>query len=106
MTHNYCVIESNIPQYKAMVVGLSAESITDYFDEISHFLSSKQINGKILLDYYSYNHSKRRRFSEIDFDGYIFPIKTIKRVNLEENLKKTVDNIYKKNGIPESLFLI
>lgn len=44
-----------------------------------------------------------RKFSANPVD---FCLKTIKRVNLEENLKKTVDNIYKKNGIPESLFLI
>lgn len=106
MTQNYCVIESNLSQYKAMVVGLSAESITDYFDEISKILSSEQINGKVLLDYYSYNHSKKRRFSEIDFDGHYFPIKTIKSVSLEEKIRKDLNMLYKKNGIPESLFLI
>ncbi len=105
MTHNYCIIESNIPQYKAMIVGLSAESITDYFDEISKFLSLEKLNGKILLDYYSYNHSKKRRFSEIDFDGNCFPIKTIRRVTIEKNTKKRLNILYKMNGIPEALFL-
>lgn len=105
MTHNYCVIKSNISQYKAMVIGLSSESITDYFDEISKVLSSRHINGKILLDYYSYNRSTQRRFSEIDFDGHVFPIKTIKCINLENNLKKTVNFIYKKNNLPEFLFI-
>lgn len=105
MTQNYCVIESNIPQYKAMVVGLSPESVTDYFDEISRFLSSKQINGKILLDYYSYNRSNKRRFCEINFDGEKFPINTIKKITISNYMKDTLNILYKKINIPEVLFI-
>lgn len=105
MAQQYCVLKQTLFQYKAMVVGLSSESITDYFDEISYYLSQGKVRGKILLDYYSYNRSDKRRFCEIDFDGKSFPINTIKRVNIENCMKAYLNYIYKEACIPDALLI-
>lgn len=101
----YQILEEQILQYQTMIIGLTSESLTDYFDEISILLSSKNFHGKVLLDYYSYNRSQKRRFYEIEYDGNNFPIKTIKRVFFSENVRESLNSFYKRSNIPEVLYI-
>lgn len=105
MTTKYRILEQQLFQYNSMIVGLTSESLTDYFDEISLFLSTKNIQGKVLLDYYSYNRSQKRRLYEIEYDGHDFPIKTIKRVTVTKTIKDNLNLIYQNANLPEVFFI-
>lgn len=80
MRNEYCIIKQSHSTYNAIVVGLSRTSLTDYFEEIATDLMQNKITGKILLDYYNYNHSSKRRFFEFEFINNTIPINNIKKV--------------------------
>ena len=86
MRNDYCIIKGTHSSYNAIVVGLTRNSLTDYFEEIAHDLTQNNIKGKILLDYYSYNHSTKRRFFEFDFTNNTIPVNSIKKVQNSEIL--------------------
>jgi hypothetical protein len=82
MKHDYCIINKSCSKYNAIVTGLSAvNSLTDFFDDIAKDLVTENISGKILLDYYKYNRSEKRRFFEIDFINNSFPLKSLKMID-------------------------
>ncbi len=87
MRNDYCIIKGTHSSYNAIVVGLSRNSLTDYFEEISHDLTNNNIKGKILLDYYSYNHSTKRRFFEVDFENNTISASNVKKVQNSEILE-------------------
>lgn len=105
MAQNYRILKKNSSRFTAVVVGLSSESLTDYFAEIADSLAKINVSGKILLDYLSYNRSKKRRFCEIDFNGKAFIFSSLKRASIDEDTKIGINKLYNAEHLLPS-FLI
>lgn len=100
---NYCIVKNINTDYIAIIVGLSRNSLTDYFDEISSDLTKKNIKGKVLLDYYNYNHSQKRRFFEADFKDNL-SVNLLRKVN-SKNLQGYINNFYSKTPSLQKLLI-
>lgn len=96
MKPDYCIINKTCSKYNAIVTGLSAaNSLTDFFDDIAKDLITENISGKILLDYYNYNRSVKRRFFEIDFINNSFPLKLLKMIDTS-NILNDIYSCYRQ----------
>lgn len=103
MNSDYCIVKEADSNYKAIIVSLSQNSLTDFFDEIASNLEKNNITGKVLLDYYNYNNSQKRRFFEVNFETK-FPINSLKRVNADQ-LQNFINNSYKNIPALKDLLL-
>lgn len=102
MNNDYCIIKQPHTKYNAIIVGLSRNSLTDFFDDIATDLSNNNINGLVLFDYYNYNHSLKRRFFETEFKNNTISSKSFKLVN-NSDVINFIYKIYKKNPTLEEL---
>ena len=87
------VMESPDNDYKAIVVSLSSESLTDNMEDIKLELFSAGINGKILFDYLLSTGQNNKRFFEIEFNGD-FLIDTFHNTVVSDIIKKHLYDFY------------
>jgi hypothetical protein len=82
--------------FKAIVVSLVAESLTDSLGAIKSELLSARINGKILFDYFLSTGQNNRRFFEMEFNGD-FLLNTFHKTTINEQIKKSLADFYSQN---------
>jgi hypothetical protein len=82
--------------FKAIVVSLVAESLTDSLGAIKSELLSARINGKILFDYFLSTGQNNRRFFEMEFDGD-FLLNTFHKATINEQTRKSLADFYSQN---------
>jgi len=90
------IMSSPDNSYKAIIISLNSESLTDNLDAIKSELSSAGISGKILFDYLLSTGQNNKRFFEMEFDGD-FLIKTFHKTTVNEQIIKSLTDFYSIN---------
>jgi hypothetical protein len=95
-SYPFKILTSPDDNYKAIVVSLSPESLSDSFDVIKEELLSADITGKILFDYLLSTGQNNKRFFEVEFNGD-FLLNTFKKAGVDDQIKKQLNEFYTLN---------
>ena len=94
--NSYKILNSPDDNFKAIIISLTSESLSDNFDDIKSELLSNDIKGKILFDYLLSNGNNNNRFFEMDFNGE-FLLNTFNKTTVSEEIKDNLLNFYSAN---------
>lgn len=90
----FFILDSQDNSFKAIVLSMCSESLSDNLGNVANLLSKKKIHGKILLDYYLSNDSQTRRFYEIAFNGNDFDLTSFKKAHVSSKTKESINSFY------------